>query len=202
MPAGTGPRRSIEQYADGRTMKHPRAANFVWKCSNGKYLYWFHNHGGRFILEHPQRRTIAYNDRNPVWLCGGEEIDSPEGKTIRWSQPEIALYDDDPFVRMSYPDLVEDEGEYYLTETQKDKARVHKIDRRLLEGLWSQWTKSEVTRDGILMDWSTAGGPPAAIGNLPALPVFVERDNRRCRLRHPRPAARVHRRSLGAAAKP
>ena len=41
------------RYADGRLMKHPRAANFAWKCENGKYLYWFHNHGGRFIGEHP-----------------------------------------------------------------------------------------------------------------------------------------------------
>ena len=42
------------RYADGRLMKHPRAANFAWKCANGKFLYWFHNHGGRFISEHPQ----------------------------------------------------------------------------------------------------------------------------------------------------
>jgi len=66
-----------KKYKDGRLMKHPRAANFAWKCNNGKYLYWFHNHGGRFIREHPQRRGIAYNDRNPVWLCGGIEVDSP-----------------------------------------------------------------------------------------------------------------------------
>ena len=30
----------------GRRIKHPRAANFVRKFSNGKFLYWFHNHGG------------------------------------------------------------------------------------------------------------------------------------------------------------
>ena len=53
--------------------------------------------------------TIAYEDRNPVWLCGGVEADTPEGKVIRWSQPEIVLYDDDPYIRMSYPDLVEEE---------------------------------------------------------------------------------------------
>jgi hypothetical protein len=79
------------RYADGRLMKHPRAANFAWRCENGKFLYWFHNHGGRFIREHPRRRTIAYEERNPVWLSGGVEADSPRGKIIRWSQPEIAL---------------------------------------------------------------------------------------------------------------
>ena len=33
----------------GPRVKHPRAANFVWKASNGKFLYWFHNHGGPII---------------------------------------------------------------------------------------------------------------------------------------------------------
>jgi hypothetical protein len=126
------------RYAGGRLMKHPRAANFAWRTSNGKYLYWFHNHGGRFIRDHPQRRTIAYEDRNPVWLSGGVEADGPTGKIIRWSQPEIVLYDDDPIIRMSYPDLVEDGGKYYLTETQKDVARVHEIDPNLLAGLWGE----------------------------------------------------------------
>jgi len=124
------------RFADGRLMKHPRAANFAWRAENGRYLYWFHNHGGRFIREHPRQRTNAYEERNPVWLSGGVEADGPTGKIIRWSQPEIALYDDDPIIRMSYPDLVEDGGKYYLTETQKDVARVHKLDPALLAGLW------------------------------------------------------------------
>jgi hypothetical protein len=116
------------RYADGRRIKHPRAANFAWKCTNGKYLYWFHNHGGK-----------SYADRNPVWLCGGLEVDSPAGEMIRWSQPEIVLYDDDPTVRMSYPDLIEEGDEFFLTETQKTIARVHRIDRTLLAGLWGQF---------------------------------------------------------------
>jgi len=124
-------------FAGGRKMKHPRAANFAWRLENGKYVYWFHNHGGRFIREHPRQRTNAYEDRNPVWLSGGVEADGPTGKIIRWSEPEIVLYDDDPIIRMSYPDLVEDGGKYYLTETQKDVARVHEIDPELLEGLWN-----------------------------------------------------------------
>ena len=124
------------RFADGRLMKHPRAANFAWRAANGKYLYWFHNHGGRFIREHPHQRTNAYEDRNPVWLSGGVEAAGPTGQLIKWSEPEIVLYDDDPIIRMSYPDLVEEGGKYFLTETQKDVARVHEIDTKLLEGLW------------------------------------------------------------------
>ncbi len=163
------------RYADGRTMKHPRAANFAWRCQNGKYLYWFHNHGGRFIREHPRRRSIAYEDRNPVWLAGGVEWDSPKGKIIRWSQPEIALYDDDPIIRMSYPDLVEEGGSYFLTETQKNIARVHPVDPSLLTGLWDQFEGRATAAAGPLLN--LAGAVPATAA-APELPMFVKRSTR------------------------
>ncbi len=163
---------AYKQFADGRPMKHPRAANFAWRCANGKYLYWFHNHGGRFIREHPQQRWNAYQDRNPVWLCGGIEVEGAEGHTIQWTQPEIALYDDDPYIRMSYPDLVEEGGEYYVTETQKDVARVHRLDKGLLEGLWSQFERAEVERDGLLFEMGAAG---PTVCDMPALPLLNRR---------------------------
>jgi len=156
-----------KRYADGRMMKHPRAANFVWKCSNGRYLYWFHNHGGRW-----------YEDRNPVWLCGGIEVDTPQGKALQWSQPEIVLYDDDPYVRMSYPDLVEEEGRYYLTETQKETARVHEIDASLLEGLWHQFDRAQVAVEGLLLNLPTGDAMPSQVP-MPPLPEFTARDEAR-----------------------
>ncbi|MFN7937520.1 MAG: exo-alpha-sialidase [Bryobacteraceae bacterium] len=162
------------RYADGRLMKHPRAANFAWRCENGKFVYWFHNHGGRFILEHPRRRTIAYEERNPVWLVGGVETDSPKGKIIRWSQPEIALYDDDPIIRMSYPDLVEEGGKYYLTETQKEIARVHELDNTLLEGMWNQFDNRTAVTSGLVLDLPKSGSMPST-APMPELPAFVER---------------------------
>lgn len=168
-----------KRYADGTLVKHPRAANFAWRCENGKFLYWFHNHGGRFIREDPQRRTMAYRDRNPVWLSGGIEVDSPAGKVIRWSQPEIVLYDDDTFVRMSYPDLVEDGGKYYLTETQKDIARVHEIDPSLLEGLWNQFNHRSVAADGLVLDLPENDRSMPKTAAMPELPAFLERDNQR-----------------------
>ncbi|MBT7303121.1 MAG: hypothetical protein HN849_26555 [Victivallales bacterium] len=152
-----------KSFADGRPMKHPRAANFAWKCRNGNYLYWFHNHGGR-----------GYEDRNPVWLTGGREADGPDGRIIEWSQPEIVLYDDDPFVRMSYPDLVEEDGRYFLTETQKDKARVHEVAPSLIEGLWTQFDAAEAA-PGSILDQAA----PAAEVDMPGLPALVARDNTR-----------------------
>ncbi len=165
-----------KRFADGRLMKHARAANFAWKCSNGKYLYWFHNHGGRFIRENP---GIAYEDRNPVWLCGGVETDTPEGKVIQWSQPEIVLYDDDPYVRMSYPDLVEEDGAIFLTETQKDVARVHEMDPKLLEGLWNQFENAAVATEGLVLNLPKEGAALPEQVEIPPLPDFLERDSKR-----------------------
>ncbi|MDO9542753.1 MAG: sialidase family protein, partial [Kiritimatiellia bacterium] len=161
-----------KRYASGRLMKHPRAANFAWRCLNEKYLYWYHNHGGIFIRR-DFRIHQGYEDRNPVWLCAGEEVDSPEGRVIRWSQPEIVLYDDDPFIRMSYPDLVEDGGEYYLTETQKYIARVHKVEKRLLDGLFGQFENRTVDREGLILELPADGSIMPASVPMPLLPVFL-----------------------------
>ena len=134
--------------ASGRRVKHPRAANFVWKCGNGNYLYWFHNQGGPFI---GRERASVYEDRNPAWLLAGVEDDSPEGKIIRWGEPELLLYHDDPYVRFSYPDLVEQGGRYYISETEKNIARIHEIPAAFLETMWTKVRGGCVERNAELL---------------------------------------------------
>jgi len=144
----------------GRRIKHPRAAGFVWKCRNGNYLLWFHNHGGRW-----------YYYRNPVWLSGGVERDGPQGRMIHWSEPEVLLYDAEPEARISYPDLIEDGGGYFVTETQKTVARVHEIDPTLLEGMWRQREAGDVAHEALvasLMASGRAGGAATAGRALPS----------------------------------
>ncbi|HRK34823.1 MAG TPA: exo-alpha-sialidase [Candidatus Hydrogenedentes bacterium] len=142
----------------GRVFKHPRAANFVRRFSNGKYVYWFHNHAG-----------TTYDGRNPVWLCGGVERDG----AIHWSQPEILLYDDDPKLRMSYPDFIEDKGRYFVTETQKTVARVHEIPMALLTGLWGQFDAQQVeTRDGLSVEYADAACAPGTNVDANPLPLL------------------------------
>ena len=87
----------IPKYYTGNNIKHPRACPRIWKTKSGKYLFWQHNHGG-----------WDFNGRNPAWISGGIE---KNGK-IMWSQPEILLYEDEFVKRMSYPDLIEQNGEY------------------------------------------------------------------------------------------
>lgn len=150
----------------GRRIKHPRAANFVKKFSNGKYLLWFHNAWGEAI--HQAAFNYSWN-RNPVWIAGGVE----KGGYIHWSQPELFLYD--PEGRgISYPDFIEDGGKFYVTETQKSIARVHEIDNRLLDGVWGQFERKDVAREGLALDLRGEALRPKSEFDMPALPDLGE----------------------------
>ncbi|MER7273941.1 exo-alpha-sialidase [Dactylosporangium sp. NPDC000244] len=139
-------------FATGRPIRNPRAATFAWACGDGRYLLWFHNNGNTWFGTY----------RNPAWLSGGVEVDG----VIRWSEPEIAVYADDPQTSMSYPDLVHDGDRFWVTETQKSVARVHALDPGLLDGLWSQHHRSGVPDDCLLLD-HRAGGPVPGPVTLP-----------------------------------
>jgi len=143
----------------GRRIKHPRAANFVRKFSNGKFLLWFHNQGGDAAITPEWTAGAYYRNRNPGWILGGVERN---GK-IHWSQPEILLYDEDPNVRISYPDFIEDHGRFFITETQKEVARVHEIGKPLLDAVWNTSHRT-LTRSGLAFE-----AVPGANPKMPAL---------------------------------
>jgi len=108
---------------NNKGIKNSRACPNITKFSNGKYVLWFHNHSeGNFW------------NRNPVWISGGVEVNGE----IQWSQPEILLYDDNLVSRMSYPDWIEENGRYWVTQTNKYVAKIHEVDPALLEGMWNQ----------------------------------------------------------------
>lgn len=126
----------------GKIMKQPRCFNKVYKFKNGKYVLFFHNNSTRNYSHHP------IGNRNPTWMAGGIEKD---GK-IYWSQPEIFLYDLNYSNGISYPDWIEDNGEYYFTETQKTIARIHKIPAEYLEMLWNQAENKSLTSKGLALE--------------------------------------------------
>jgi hypothetical protein len=119
----------MSHHPGGPLVNHPRAANFVRKLTQGpfagRFIYWFHNHTGK-----------GYEGRNPAWLLGGVEKDSTDGKVIHWGKAVAILAAKDPKVRISYPDFIEDDGQLFITETQKSVARVHEIPIALLNLLW------------------------------------------------------------------
>jgi len=127
----------VPSFYTGMKIKNPRACPRIWKCKNGKYLFWFHNHGG-----------WNFENRNPAWISGGIEKD---GKII-WSQPEILLYEQDIAKRMSYPDLIEQDGKYWITETNKETALCHQVDADFLNNLWNQFSIDSISKKSLILD--------------------------------------------------
>jgi hypothetical protein len=122
----------VRYHANGQPLKNPRACPRLWRTKDGRYLLWYHNHGG-----------TDFADRNPAWISGGIEKD---GRVV-WSQPEILFHGPDNSYdtgRFSYPDLVEEDGRYWISLTQKTQATIHEVDKTLLEGLWGQFDPPKI----------------------------------------------------------
>ncbi len=140
----------------GQLIKHPRAANFVRKFSNGKFILWYHNNGTPWYPH-----GVYAGNRNVAWLAGGIEKDG----YIHWSQPEIILYEQDRRRGPSYPDFIEEDGRYFISETQKVIARIHEVDAGLLEDMWNQAELKSVASGGVAL--ATSGETDAL--KLPTL---------------------------------
>lgn len=133
-------------YEPGLPLRNPRACSRLWKCKNGKYLLWHHNNGGK-----------SFQNRNPAWVSGGIEKD---GKIV-WSQPEIVLYGPDHSYatgRFSYPDLVEQDGKYWISTTQKTSATIHEVPAVFFEKLWGQFEGSAVDEVGLIGTYDNISG--------------------------------------------
>lgn len=124
-------------YPGGPYIKTPCACPALWKTFDGHFLLWFHNHSGKTVHE----------DRSVVWLTAGVER---HGR-IHWAQPEILLYWLGGSKGMSYPSLIEQGGRYWVTETEKSKARVHNIDENLLDALYEQGQGAETVQEGMVL---------------------------------------------------
>lgn len=153
----------------GQVMKQPRALNKIKKFKNNKYALFFHNNGARHYSSQP------LGNRNPTWLAGGIEKDG----YIYWSQPEIFFYDMDYGKGISYPDWIEDNGEYYFTETQKTIARIHKVPVEFMEMLWNQVEEKEVgiSNEGLALDLGRDVCQPGELFNMPDLGKMSTRDD-------------------------
>ena len=95
---------------------------------------------------------------------------------IRWSQPEILLYDDDPYIRMSYPDLVEDGGQVLRhRDAEGRRAGCTRFPGALLDGLFGQFSRRVVTQTGLVLNLHQ---PLPAETKMPPLPEFNRRDTK------------------------
>ncbi len=132
-----------------RLMKSNRACPKLFRTHDGRYLFWYHNHG-----------MPGGGNRNPVFITGGMLADDG---FIHWSEPELLFFDRNTANGISYPDMIERDGRFWFTETQKSVARVHEADPSLLAGLWRQGTYREVCRQGLLAEFTNTTGAPLSL---------------------------------------
>ena len=144
----------LPEHIGGLPVKHPRAANFIWKLGEGKFVYWFHNAG--------PAPSESYYYRNPAWLCPCFEVDTPEGKTLAFGQPEIFLYHPSKHVGFSYPDMLYHDGIYKVTETQKRVARIHFIPNNFMDRILAQNTLTQKL-EGLDMETLQKEGYPEQV---------------------------------------
>ncbi len=145
----------------GRPVKQPRACAKIWKTANGRYLLWYHNNSTRTY-----NNDLNAGSRNIAWLSAGLLVDGQ----IHWSQPEVVAYVDGGLEGCSYPDLVEDDGRYFICATQKTEARVMEVDPALLTDLWRQHEARRTATSGLALDLPAAQCQP---GSIVAAPRFA-----------------------------
>jgi hypothetical protein len=80
---------------------------------------------------------------------------------------------------MSYPDLMQENEDFFFTETQKDIARIHKIDRDVLSALWQQTEYASVATKGLALSLPGDLAEMPEVSAMPALSPFCIRDNTR-----------------------
>ena len=150
---------------DGSALKQPNGPlatrRFVDTEDNSVYyLLLFYNRGLPTAVHSNGTNPVslpnaAWGSRNPYWLAAGWS-DGVSNTTIVWSEPEVVLYSHTAADRIGYPDLFYAEAaasqqttsdgrnqSLYMTETNKEVARLHVIDASLVAGLKHQRTNAQ-----------------------------------------------------------
>jgi hypothetical protein len=136
---------------DGTALKNPNGPiaprRFVDDDGSVHYLLLFYNRGLPGKSGSNTSSNSAWGSRNPYWLaCGWSDASNT---TIYWSEPEVVLYSHTATDRIGYPDLFYGEAwsndhvanssqSLYMTETNKEVARLHVISPILVDGLKGQ----------------------------------------------------------------
>ncbi|MEA1876100.1 MAG: sialidase family protein [Bacteroidota bacterium] len=108
---------------DETPLKNPRACPRIWKTKKGLYLLWFHNHAG-----------TGFANRNPGWITAGKW----EQNRMIWTKAVPIIYSTDTSYqtgRLSYPDLIEQNGYYYISVTNKETGRILRIPKKNIRKL-------------------------------------------------------------------
>ena len=149
-------------------VKQPRGPLSPKKQPNGLWLMTYYN--TQPLAAFAAAATIS--DRNNMWLTAGREVDG----TVKWSQPELALYDRVRSKFHGYPDVVTTwDGAVYITEAYKgapgSEVKTHEVSANLLEALYGQADAKNVKAGFV---WDSRGTKTLPAGALPNFMTYDE----------------------------
>jgi hypothetical protein len=116
-----------------------------------RYLMLYYNTGWQ-----DDTNPADSKGRTTYWLTAGRVINV---STVVWSQPEIVFYSLHTGVSRSvdYPDFIQQDGELYVSETDKHTTRTNHVPREFWAQLLQQSEVSHVVRDGSLIaEWNSS----------------------------------------------
>ena len=137
-----------------RPLKNPRGPitpivlpDYVKEEDSADVLMLYYNNGHVAPASSPE--VGVWTNRNPYWIIPGYIVEDEKGKTVEWGEPEIALYVPGAGLTKGrgpgYPDFVIERNDtttsglnFWITETQKQFARLHKVPDEFLYDLLHQ----------------------------------------------------------------
>lgn len=149
----------------------PRRLETNHTVDGPRYLMLYYNTGGPrssspWATVQSSPLFGDYCARTVYWLSAGrvQALDHHTNASIVvWSQPEVVLYNRDSttadpnlYVSTSYPDFIQQGGEVWIAETDKEVARTHLVDPSLIDMLLQQSTISDAVTDALLSEWNVS----------------------------------------------
>jgi len=137
----------------------------------------FRTRPGRFLACYRNSAVPPQSGHVPVFLMGGQ-LDS--NGALQWSEPEMLVYDPKHGGDIVCGDVLEQDGRFWFAATQAGVVRMVEASPSLLEGVWRQKERREVSRVGLAAEFANPAGAdhsfevPATFGKLTGGGVSVE----------------------------
>ena len=132
---------------------------------------------GHFVMCYRMPGLPQGHGGTPVFMSGGALGDAG---LIRWSEPELLMYDRNGADALTCEDMVEQDGRFWLMVKQAGVLRTLEVDRGLLRGAWRQESSGEVCSNGLVAACMNPAGTelsfavPPAFGSLAGGGLSVE----------------------------
>lgn len=123
----------ILKYEDGSKILNPNSYPQIYKMANGTLALLFYNNSSK-----------SYSGGNPIWISGGR-IDA--SGDVKWSQPEILVYNKNYERNFSLPNLLEKDNSAWILTRSGKRGVLNRASPRVLRAVSNPVDNVLATRD-------------------------------------------------------